>query len=103
ARLGGGVLWWLRLLPPVVWARCVAEPVRGHWRWHRVYRRRWREGMSGCGLIVRHEEVEYLPQVDRIRSNGVVDTLRLRLAAGQTPQDVLDAAEGLRHLYGALR
>ena len=47
--------------------------------------------------------MEYLPQVDSIRSNGVVDTLRLRLAAGQTPQDLHDAAEGLRHLYGALR
>src|SRR3954447_10194982 len=59
--------------------------------------------MDGCGLIVRHDDTEHLPQVDAITSNGVVDTLRLRLAAGQTPQDVADAAEGLRHLYGALR
>src|SRR3954447_9805098 len=59
--------------------------------------------MDGCGLIVRHDDTEYLPQVDAIRSNGTVDTLRLRLAAGQTPQDLHDAAEGLRHLYGALR
>jgi DNA segregation ATPase FtsK/SpoIIIE, S-DNA-T family len=103
AVLGWAVLAWFRLLAPTVFGRLVGEPVRGHWRWHRVYRRRWREAMSGCGLIVRHEDVEYLPQVDWIRSNGVVDTLRLRLAAGQTPQDLLDAAEGLRHLYGALR
>ena len=59
--------------------------------------------MDGCGLIVRHDDTEYLPQVDAITSNGTVDTLRLRLAAGQSPQDVADAAEGLRHVYRALR
>src|SRR3954452_3237678 len=59
--------------------------------------------MAGTGLIVRHDDAEYLPQVEAIRSNGTVDTLRLRLAAGQSPQDVADAAEGLRHVYRALR
>src|SRR3954464_4626347 len=33
------MLAWLRLLAPAVFARVVAEPVRGHWRWHRIYRR----------------------------------------------------------------
>src|SRR4051794_40231901 len=33
------VLAWLRLLTPARYARMVTEPVRGHWRWHRVYRR----------------------------------------------------------------
>jgi S-DNA-T family DNA segregation ATPase FtsK/SpoIIIE len=97
------VLSWWRLLRPAPFARLVAEPVRGLYRWHRVYRWRWREAMDGCGLIVRHDDTEYLPRVDVIRSNGTVDTLRLRLAAGQTPQNVADAAEGLRHLYRALR
>ena len=93
--------WWV--LRPASFARHVAEPVRGLYRWHRVYRSRWREAMDGCGLIVRHDDTEYLPQVDAITSNGTVDTLRLRLAAGQAPQDVADAAEGLRHVYRALR
>src|SRR4051794_9008846 len=97
------VLAWWWVLWPATFARLIEEPSRGHYRWHRVYRWRWREAMDGCGLIVRHEDTEYLPQVDAIRSNGVVDTLRLRLAAGQTPQDVSDAAEGLRHIYRALR
>jgi DNA segregation ATPase FtsK/SpoIIIE, S-DNA-T family len=97
------VLAWWHLLWPASYVRHVAEPARGLWRWHRVYRWRWREAMDGCGLIVRHDDTEYLPQVDAIRSNGTVDTLRLRLAAGQTPQDAADAAEGLRHLYRALR
>jgi hypothetical protein len=58
--------------------------------------RTWpRSARRGC--------TEYLPQVDAIRSNGTVDTLRLPLTAGQTPQDVADAAEGLRQLYRALR
>src|SRR5689334_22800822 len=41
--VGWAVLAWLRLLAPAVFGRVVAEPVRGHWRWHRVYRSRWRE------------------------------------------------------------
>src|SRR5690349_21466200 len=57
AAVGWAVLAWLGLLAPALFGRLVAEPVRGHWRWHRVYRRRWREAMSGCGLIVRHEDV----------------------------------------------
>jgi S-DNA-T family DNA segregation ATPase FtsK/SpoIIIE len=99
----GAVLAWWWLLRPASFARLVAEPMRGLYRWHRVYRWRWREAMDGTGLIVRHDDTEHLPQVEAIRSNGTLDTLRLRLAAGQTPQDVADAAEGLRHIYRALR
>jgi S-DNA-T family DNA segregation ATPase FtsK/SpoIIIE len=104
AGLTGSVVfaWWC-VLRPASFAWYAAEPARGLWRWHRVYRSRWRAAMDGTGLIVRHDDTEYLPQVDVIRSNGTVDTLRLRLAAGQTPQDVADAAEGLRHIYRALR
>src|SRR4051812_42771174 len=44
-----GVLAWWWLLRPASFARLVGEPARGLYRWHRVYRRRWREAMDGCG------------------------------------------------------
>src|SRR3954452_10980230 len=59
--------------------------------------------MDGCGLIVLHDEVEYLPQVQRIRASRWVDTLRVRLAAGQTPSEVAEEAEALAHVFEALR
>jgi DNA segregation ATPase FtsK/SpoIIIE, S-DNA-T family len=97
------VLVGWQVLLPASFSCFVAEPARGWWHWQTRYRRRWREAMDGCGLIVKHDETEYLPQVHRIRGTRWTDTLRVRLAAGQTPSEVAEQAEALAHVFEALR
>ncbi len=82
----GALLAWPWVLRPVSFAQVIGEPARGLWRWHRVYRGRWREAMDGCGLIVRHDDTEYLPQVESIRANGTVDTCGCGWQRGRFPR-----------------
>lgn len=99
----GAVLLAWREHRPESFTQRVALPARGWWRWQRVYRWRWREAMNGVGLLAVHDDAEYLPQVQRVHANRVADVMRLRLAAGQTPLQVQEAAEGMRHVFRAYR
>ena len=107
--LGG--LGWLTMIG-IVWhrfspdsfARLVAEPARGGWRWHLVYARFWAGAMNGTGLTRRTPVGDvFVPSVERVTSTAVVDTLHLRLLHGQTPEEFALQAEGLRHVFEAYR
>jgi S-DNA-T family DNA segregation ATPase FtsK/SpoIIIE len=84
------------------------------WAWRRlrlstVYRWRWRNAMVHTGLAIRiptsnAERVsfaEYFPRIHTIRGTGVVESLRVGLLPGQTPDQWAQQAEALRHAFGA--
>jgi S-DNA-T family DNA segregation ATPase FtsK/SpoIIIE len=88
---------------PVSFTRRVVVPVRSWWRFHRVYGRRWRVVMAGCGLVEAPGEVEVMPQIARLRSYPERDELTVTLAPGQIPADVSVSCEALAHGLGAWR
>ena len=59
--------------------------------------------MDGTGLTRRTPSAVYVPRVARIASTRWTDTVSVRLLHGQTPADLQDRAEGLRHVFGAYR
>jgi S-DNA-T family DNA segregation ATPase FtsK/SpoIIIE len=60
--------------------------------------------MDGTGLTRSTPDRQvYVPRVTDVRSTPVVDTLYVRLLHGQTPTEIAQQAEGLRHVYAAHR
>ena len=55
---------------PASFARRVSMPALGVWRWHTIYRGRWRTAMGGVGLLRVWDGVEHAPQVDRSAPPG---------------------------------
>ena len=93
-----------QVLAPASYAWHVRARARGAWRWHTHYRRHWVGAMEGVGLTrVTRERVLFVPRVTAVHSTAVVDVLDLRLLHGHTPEEVMAAAEGLRHVYEAHR
>jgi DNA segregation ATPase FtsK/SpoIIIE, S-DNA-T family len=75
----------------------------GNWRLTVTYRRLWRAGMLGAGLVVDRNGIDYLPIIKRVRSTRWTDTVTIRLLYGQTPDQFAQAGEQLRHTFGAYR
>jgi DNA segregation ATPase FtsK/SpoIIIE, S-DNA-T family len=100
--LAAGLVWAYRW--PDSYSRLVARRVRGAWRWQTAYRRGWHPAMDGTGLTrTTPSRMVYVPRVTHVRSTRVVDTLHVRLLHGQTPVELAQRAEGLRHVYAAHR
>jgi S-DNA-T family DNA segregation ATPase FtsK/SpoIIIE len=59
--------------------------------------------MDGTGLTRRTPSAVYVPRITRIVSTRWTDTVSVRLLHGQTPAELQDQAEGLRHVFGAYR
>ncbi|CAO5228369.1 FtsK/SpoIIIE domain-containing protein [Frankia sp. AgKG'84/4] len=113
AALAGGLA-----VATVVWARLHPRSCAwaGHWMWGRVrltfvYRWRWRDAMVHTDLAIRMptsnaDQVmfdEYFPRIRTIRSTRAVDTLRVELLPGQTPEQWAEQGEALRHVFRARR
>jgi DNA segregation ATPase FtsK/SpoIIIE, S-DNA-T family len=97
----GGVWWWRW---PISFMRHVVHRAYGAVRWHSVYRRGRAVAMDACGLAwVSRDRVLFVPRVDAVHSTRVVDVLDVRLLHGQTPEQVGEQAEALRHVFGAHR
>lgn len=105
--LAGWTLTWLLLgwhwFAPASYARRVSMPALGLWRWHAVYRRRWRRAMHGVGLVRIFDGVEHAPQVDRVRSIRDRDVMSVKLLPGQVPADFAGIGEALTHAFGVFR
>ncbi|ADP78109.1 FtsK/SpoIIIE domain-containing protein [Pseudofrankia inefficax] len=84
------------------------------WTWGRlrlvaVYRRKWRPATLHCGLAIQipasnAETVsfdEYFPRIRGFRASVAVESLRVELLPGQTPEQWAEQAEALRHVYRA--
>ncbi|EFC85958.1 FtsK/SpoIIIE domain-containing protein [Parafrankia sp. EUN1f] len=89
----------------------LSRRVRARVRLAFVYRRRWVPAMVHTSLAIRMpasngDQVtfdEYFPRIRSIRSTRAVDTLRVELLPGQTPEQWADQAEALRHVFRARR
>ena len=102
AGFAAGTVW--QVVDPVSYAWQVTGRARGAYRWHTKYRRRWVPAMEGVGLSkVSRDRVLYVPRVHAAHSTRIVDILDVRLLHGHTPEEVMAAAEGLRHVYEAHR
>lgn len=96
-----GVGW--QQVHPVSFDTYVTRRARGAWRGVRLYRRLWGPAMDATGLTRRSPSAVYVPRITSISSTRWTDTLSVRLLHGQTPADLHDQAEGLRHVFGAYR
>jgi S-DNA-T family DNA segregation ATPase FtsK/SpoIIIE len=99
--VAAGVGW--RQTWPVTFDVLVVRRARGAWRGLRLYRRLWGPAMDGTGLTRRTPSAVYVPRITRIVSTWWTDTVSVRLLHGQTPAELQEAAEGLRHVFGAYR
>jgi hypothetical protein len=93
----------VRVAAPMWFSRHVVGVVAGQWRLAVRYRRLWRAGMIGAGLVTRYHGVDYLPVITSAVATGNVDHLRVRLLHGQTTEDFTEATEKLRHTFGVHR
>jgi DNA segregation ATPase FtsK/SpoIIIE, S-DNA-T family len=89
----------VRVAAPAWFAEYVTARVRGQWRLLVVYRRLWRAGMIGAGLVTAYQGRDYLPVITGAHATPTVDALRVRLLYGQTVEDFAAAADGLRHTF----
>lgn len=81
-----GVSW--RLLDRPTFDRFAGRLLRAWWRRWLVYHRRWLRLVASCGLFTqdRHGNALY-PRLVALRSKWVWDTLVIKMAAGQEPED----------------
>lgn len=75
----------------------VKTAVRGVW----VYRREWRAAMKFAGLAQVDLGEEFLPTLVSVKSEGLMDRVRLRMLPGQTAADYGKAAERLAQTFDA--
>lgn len=99
--VAAGTAW--RQTWPVGFDALVTRRARGAWRGVRLYRRLWGPAMDGTGLTRRTPSAVYVPRVTAICSTRWTDAVSVRLLHGQTPADLQERAEGLRHVFGAYR
>lgn len=114
--LGLGALAGLVLLVSGAWrlAHRASFDRAAWWTWGRlrlvaVYRRKWRPATLHCGLAIQipasnAETVsfdEYFPRIRGFRATVAVESLRVELLPGQTPEQWAEQAEALRHVYRA--
>jgi S-DNA-T family DNA segregation ATPase FtsK/SpoIIIE len=87
----------------------VSRWLLGRLRLSLVYRRRWRNTVTHTDLAIRipmsnGDRVafdDYFPRIRRFRTTGVVDSLRVELLPGQTPEQWAEQTEALRHAFRA--
>jgi DNA segregation ATPase FtsK/SpoIIIE, S-DNA-T family len=96
-----GLLLVWRLAHPESFHRFVGWPWRGAWRQRLVYRRGWQPAMVTCGLAIHVNGREFVPSLLRVTSAGPVDQVRVRMLAGQVPEDYAQMSERLARTFGA--
>jgi S-DNA-T family DNA segregation ATPase FtsK/SpoIIIE len=85
---------------PVSFRRFAWWPTLGRVRRFR-YRRGWYPAMATANLAVTFDSTTVLPVLVRVRTNGIADTLTVRMVTGQIPDDFAAASERLTHTFGA--
>lgn len=81
-----GVSW--RLLDQPTFDRFAGRLLRAWWRRWLVYQRQWQRVVYSCNLTtVDHRGNTLVPKLLRVRSSWVWDSLHIRMAKGQQPED----------------
>jgi DNA segregation ATPase FtsK/SpoIIIE, S-DNA-T family len=81
--------------------RFVGWPWRGAWRQRLIYRRLWQPTMVNTGLGEHLNGREFIPTLLRVTSTGTVDVVRVRMLAGQVPEDYAQVADRIARTFGA--
>lgn len=82
-------------------ARFVVPQVRTEWRRFAVYACGWRTVMRLSDLTKTSRGREHRPVLGRVRAEGWRDRVRVRMIAGQAPQQWENHADGLAHSFKA--
>ena len=91
--------WWLG--HPASFHPTAGRVLLGIWRSAWAYGVRWRTVMMLSGLGGRFDGGEFLPRVVRVRAGRNFDRVRVRIVAGQQPEDWARRADALAHAFGA--
>jgi S-DNA-T family DNA segregation ATPase FtsK/SpoIIIE len=83
---------------PTSYQKHIASRARGTWRSLR-YRWRWSTALKRCGIIKTWHEA---PLLLHTTSTHTIDQLRIRMVAGQRPEDYTVNADRLAQTFGAL-
>jgi S-DNA-T family DNA segregation ATPase FtsK/SpoIIIE len=93
------VLGFWRMSFPQGFSTHVVGRLRGTARSLLVYRYRWSRGLKRSGVI---SGTGGYPLLVRTTSTGVYDRLRVRMVAGQQPEDFAEEADRLKQTFNAL-
>ncbi|GAA3352473.1 FtsK/SpoIIIE domain-containing protein [Saccharopolyspora gregorii] len=95
-----GASWWL--LDKPTFDRFAGRLLRAWWRRWLVYQRQWVRIAFACNLVTTdHRGESLVPALLRVRSTWVWDTLTIRMAKGQQPEDFEHVLERLTNAYKA--
>lgn len=95
-----GVSW--RLLDQPTFDRFAGRLLRAWFRRWAIYQRQWWRVLTACQLSTTdHHGNQLMPKLTRVRSTWVWDTLHIRLAKGQAPDDFGPALDRLANSFRA--
>ncbi|QUG99589.1 cell division protein FtsK [Saccharopolyspora erythraea] len=95
-----GASWWV--LDKPTFDRFAGRLLRAWWRRWLVYQRQWLRIAFACNLVTADHRGETMtPKLVRVRSTRVWDTLFIRMAKGQQPEDFEQVLERLTNAYKA--
>ncbi|MGY4103718.1 hypothetical protein ACW2Q0_29780 [Nocardia sp. R16R-3T] len=95
-----GIMLWRRSRPEM-FERWVTRRARTRFlTWFR-YRRRWVKLLTACHLSVTYDDGTLVPRLISVEVGESVDRLRVRMLAGQCPDDYENRVTHLAHAFGA--
>ena len=97
----GGVatLWWWRPARPWL-LRLVGWPLKTRIRRLKL-NRQWIDAMQGAGLAANRGGQQIVPELRKLVCRSYVETLTVRMLAGQLPEDFAKVSLRLAHAFGA--
>lgn len=96
-----GIMLW-RAKRPEMFERWITRRARTRFlRWWR-YTRRWDTLLAACKLTVPGDNSTFIPRLLSVDIGHTVDRLRVRMLAGQCPEDYENRVVRLAHSFGAL-
>ena len=97
-----GMLTW-RITHRLTFERFIGAWLRTWLRRWWTYCRRWNDTLARCELVVEANSGCQIPRLMRVSTTPYWDRLSIRLRVGQEIDDYRQAAERLRHAFGAER
>ncbi len=95
-----GASW--RLLDAPTFDRFAGRLLRAWWRRWVIYQRQWMRVVAACGLVTSdHRGDQLMPKLVGVRSTWVWDSLHIRMAKGQEPEDYGQALDRLANSFKA--
>ena len=95
-----GIMLW-RWKRPEMFERWVSRRARHRFlTWFR-YRRRWIKLLTACHLVVTYDDTTLIPRLVGVQIGDSIDRVKVRMLAGQCPDDYENRVSHLAHAFGA--